>query len=265
MYKYKCLTKKSQCLKSKVFMFKEIASKIKRLPITSFKTIEKLPEVVFFDYDGTIAEDKHLVEAFKYAMKMNFDKKKDKKFLQNLKKIKKDSEQWAFIKANKSSEIFAKCNEDYDVYISRQKICKVRGAVKLIKKFYKYGIPMFVISQKRGDGLREALKKAKLDEYFSKAYGTLDLGTLQKPSKEFCDKVLEDCKMTEKNIWVIGDRYSDVLTAINFGGKAFIIKKCEVEKIQSEQGSLVGKDIFFTSFRRLKKLVKRLKKAKINA
>ena len=245
-------------------MFKKIANKIKRLPITSFRTIEELPEVVFFDYDGTIAEDKHLVEAFKYALKLNFDKKKDKDFLHNLRKIKKDSEQWAFIKANMPQDVFVKCNEDYDVYISKQKICKVRGAVKLIKKFYKYGIPMFVISQKRGDGLREALKKAKLEEYFYKAYGTLDLGTLQKPSKEFCDKVLEDCKMKGKRIWMIGDRYSDVLTALNFGGKAFIIKKCEVEKIQLEQGDLVGKDVFFTSFRRLKGLIKKIHRQQTN-
>ncbi|GEM_PF-3316548 len=241
----------------------ETIAKIKRLPATKFENITKLPDVVFFDYDGTIAEDKHLIKAFKYALKMNFDKKKDKEFLKALKKIKKDSEQWAFIKTNKSNEIFAKCNEDYDVYISKQRICKVHGVVKLIKKLYKYGIPMFVISQKRGDGLRDALKKAKLDKYFTNAYGTLDFGTLQKPSKEFCDKVAEACGAVGKSCWNIGDRYSDVMTALNFGGCAFIINKCEAEKIITEQGNLIGEKVFFTSYRRLLRLVKTLRKQKI--
>ena len=51
--------------------------KLKRLPSTSFDNIRKMPDVVFFDYDGTISNNsKYLVKAFNYALKCNFDKKK---------------------------------------------------------------------------------------------------------------------------------------------------------------------------------------------
>ena len=240
------------------FLIKKI---IKKLPTTNFDAITSLPEVVFFDYDGTICNNsKYLVKAFNYAVKLNFDKKKDKKTLSAIKKIKKDSEKWAYIKQNCPQQIFVKCNEDYDKYIAEQKICLVKNVKKVIKLLSKYDIPMYVISQKRGDGLREELKKAKLNKYFVKAYGTLDFGELQKPEQAYVDAVLNDSKSKTKSCWMIGDRCSDATTGINMNGFVFIIDKGEVEKIKTEYNQYIGKTIFFTSFNRLKSLLTMLRK-----
>jgi len=238
--------------------------KIKKLPSTNFDEINKLPDVVFFDYDGTIADNsKYLVKAFNYALKCNFDKRKDKKLLAEIKKIKKDSDRWIHIKDNCEKEVFAKCNEDYDVYLSKQRMCKIRHVVDILKLFKKYNIKMNVVSQKRGNGLRDELQKANLmPKYFENAYGTLDFDDLQKPSKEFLDKVKEHSKTKTKTCWMIGDRCSDVITALNMGGKAFIIDKTEYEKIKENYDDLIGKKIFFTSYRRLIKLIKKLYKNK---
>lgn len=228
---------------------------------TKPNTVKKLPEAVFFDYDGTICDNsKYLVKAFNYALKLNFDKKKDKLVLKKIKKIKKDSEKWAYIKQYCATEVFVKCNEDYDRYISKQKLHLVRNVMMLIKLFYRYNIPMFVISQKRGDGLREELQRAKLDKYFQKAYGTLDFGELQKPSKEYVEMVISDSKTKTKYCWMIGDRCSDATVGIHMNCPVFIIDRSEAKKIHEEYNDLIGKQIFFTSYLRLIFYVKKLHK-----
>jgi len=225
---------------------------MKHFPKTKLNVITTLPDAVFFDYDGTICNNsKYLVKAFNYAVKMNFDKKKDAIILKAVKKIKKDSEKWSYIKQNCPMEVFTKCNEDYDEYISSKKLCLVRNVKKVIKLFYKYNIPMFVVSQKRGDGLREELRRSKLINYFSKAYGTLDFDELQKPSKEYIDAVLKDSKMEGKRCWMIGDRHSDVIAGLNMNGNIFIIDKNDMGKIYNENSDLIGSRIFFTSYLRL--------------
>ncbi len=226
--------------------------KIKSLPRTNLSTITTLPEVVFFDYDGTICDNsKYLVKAFNYAVKINFDKKKDKLILKEIKKIKKDSEKWVYIKQKCSSDVFAKCNKDYDTYISNQKFNLIQNVMKIIKLLKRYNIPMFIISQKRGDGLREELEKAKLNKYFQNTYGTLDFDELQKPSKDFIEKVQKHSKTNKKKCWMIGDRYSDVISGIHMNSMVFIINKNDAKKIYEDFPDLIGKQIFFTSYIRL--------------
>ena len=121
------------------------------LPHTRLDAIKELPDVVFFDYDGTINDnDKYILKAIKYIVNKNL-KKKD---IKAISKIKGDSEKWAYIKQNCEKDVFEKCNYDYDEYLNRQKIVLKRSVVKLIKLFYKYDKKMIVVSQKCGDGLR---------------------------------------------------------------------------------------------------------------
>ena len=232
--------------------------RIKRIPITKFDNIDKMPEAVFFDYDGTICDNsKYLVKAFNYALKTNFNKKKDKNLLTAIKKIKKDSEKWAYIKQNCPIELFEKCNQDYDFYISSQKLRLIPYALKTIKLFNKYNIPLFIISQKYGDGLRNELKKAGILQYFKNAYGTLDFGELQKPTKEYMEAVKKKTGTKNKHCWMIGDRNSDVVAALNMNSNAFIINKEEVEIIRNNYNDLIGKQIFFTSYKRLCTFIKK--------
>ena len=173
---------------------------LKRLPKTDFKKITELPEVVFFDYDGTISDNsKYLIKAFNYALKKNFNKKKDKDVLKNIKKINKDDEKWKYIKQNCSLQIFEKCNSDYGYFLSQKKMKKVRGVLKMLKLLKKYSIKAFVVSQKDGKSLREELLKAGLlNKYIEDAYGTLDFGELQKPSLEFINEVIKQTKTKTK-------------------------------------------------------------------
>ena len=237
--------------------------KLKRLPKTDFKKITELPEVVFFDYDGTISDNsKYLIKAFNYALKKNFNKKKDKEVLKNIKKINKDDEKWKYIKQNCSLQIFEKCNSDYGYFLSQKKMKKVRGVLKMLKLLKKYSIKAFVVSQKDGKSLREELLKAGLlNKYIEDAYGTLDFGELQKPSLEFINEVIKQTKTKTKKKWVIGDSYSDVLTCLNMNNsKGFIIDKKDYEKITNEQKDIIGEKIFFTSYYRLIRYTKKLKR-----
>ena len=226
-----------------------------RLPSTSFDAIKKLPDVVFFDYDGTISDNaKYLVKAFNYAINKNLDKKTKKE----VKKIKKDSEQWQYIKKHCSNEVFTKCNADYDVYLSKQNFRAIRNSYKLLRLLKRYEIPMYIVSQKSGQGLRDELAKNEIGKFFKSAFGTLDFGMAQKPTEEFTDAVLKQVRAKSKESWTIGDRNVDVLTALNFNGKAFIIDKGEANNIIESNGLLIGKKIFFASYNRLYNLAKRL-------
>ena len=242
---------------NKIMLF--FKKKVNCFSITNLNNVDKKPDAVFFDYDGTISDNsKYLVKAFNYTIKVNFDKKKDKKLIKAIKKIKKDSEKWSYIKKNCPLKVFAKCNEDYDNYIARQKICIVKGILNVLKFFKKHNIPMMVVSQKRGDGLRNELKRVKLDKYFVKAYGTLDFGEAQKPSKEFVNSVRKDSKTKTKFCWMIGDRCSDVETGLNMNGVIFIIDDGEAEKIYKEHADKIGKKIFFTKYRTLLTFLKKM-------
>ena len=226
----------------------------KRSPSTPFKNIQKKPDVIIFDYDGTIVNnDKYVMKAIKYAIHKNLDKKK----IKVTKKFKIDNEYWDFIKYNCSNDVFVKCNYDYDYYLSLQKLCKIRGVLKLIKLFAKHKKPMLVVSQKCGLNLRKELKKCGLMSYFKNAYGTLDFEDLRKPTKDFVDAVKNDANIKNEHCWIIGDRHSDATMALNFSGKAFIIGNNDVQKIQDEYRDLIGDDIFFTSYARLTKFVKK--------
>ncbi len=147
----------------------------KRMPQSSFESIKKKPDIIIFDYDGTIANnDKHIMKAIKYTIHRNLNKEEIRK----TKKFKIDNEYWEFIKHNCSNSIFVECNKDYDNFLSLQKLCKVRGSFQLIKLFAKHNKPMFIVSQKCGESLREDLKKGKIMKYFKNAYGTLDFDDL---------------------------------------------------------------------------------------
>ena len=231
-----------------------------RLPTTPFDAIKKLPDVVFFDYDGTISDNaEYLVKAFNYAIRKNLDKKTRKEIA----KIKKDSEQWQYIKKHCKKEIFAKCNADYDVYLSKQNFRAMKNSYKLLRLLKKYEIPMYIVSQKSGQGLRDELAKNEIGKFFKSAFGTLDFGMAQKPTEEFTDAVLTKVRAKSKESWMIGDRNSDVLTALNFNGKAFIIDKSEANKIVETNGNLIGRKIFFASYNRLYKLVKILHRQQV--
>ena len=228
-----------------------------RLPHTSFENITTLPDVVFFDYDGTISDnERYLVPAFEYAIKKNLDKKARKE----IEKISFDADKWKYVKEHFSTEIFAKCNEDYSKYIVNQTFYSIRGVRKFIYHLKKMRIKMYVVSQKDGNGLREEMKKTGIIKHFNGVFGTLDFGTLQKPSKEFMEKVKEITSTTNKNCWMIGDRCSDVVSAINLDAKAFVINKGEYQKIVNNYSDLIGKQIFFTSYKRLLNLLLKLKK-----
>ena len=118
---------------------------------------------------------------------------------------------------------------------------------------------MYIVSQKSGQGLRDELAKNEIGKFFKSAFGTLDFGMAQKPTAEFTNAVLTKVKAKSKESWMIGDRNSDVLTALNFNGKAFIIDKGEASKIVETNNDLIGKKIFFASYNRLYKLVKTLR------
>ena len=100
-----------------------------------------------------------------------------------------------------------------------------------------------------------------MNKYIEDAYGTLDFGELQKPSLEFINEIIKQTKTKTKKKWVIGDSYSDVLTCLNMNNsKGFIIDKKDYEKITNEQKDIIGEKIFFTSYYRLIRYTKKLKR-----
>ena len=238
-----------------------IFNKKSKIKLDDLSSIKIKPDVILFDYDGTINNNKkQFNKCIDYMIRHCFTKEE----IAIIKKEypKPDILIFDYLREKFSTEKMNEALKTTDEWHDKQrKIRLMRGVKKLIKYLYNNRFNAFVVSQKCGVSLRNDLNKLKLTKYFNRIYGSLDFGEeIHKPLKEFTDKIVEIEGLQDKNIWMIGDTINDVITAQNFGCIALIVDDTSYDIIVERYKDLIGKEIFFTRHKDILKRIVELSK-----
>ena len=198
--------------------------------------IEK-PDIVFFDYNGTLYDDKKL-----------FDEGCEKYCKW---KTKRQAEQFAKASTNVKKDLIVKLlgsdvlKQVYS-HFATSKFAKVQGAEDVLIELTKKKIKTYVLSRSDGTKLRKWLTDGNLLHYFNDVYGTNDFGDLQKPNKDFADKIKEVVRLKNQKCWMVGDSEQDIIMAKNLGCKCFIIDN--FEEIKQNYANLIDENVYFYLF-----------------
>ena len=206
-----------------------------------------VPGVVFFDYNGTLYDDKKI-----------FDEGCEKYCKW---KTKQQAEQFAKASANKKKELIVKLlgsdvlKQVYS-HFATSKFAKVQGAEDVLIELTKQKIKTYVLSRSDGTKLRKWLADGNLLHYFNDVYGKNDFGDLQKPNKDFADKIKEVVRLKNQKCWMIGDSEQDIVMAKNLGCKSVIVDN--FEEINQNYGNLIDENVVFMKYSKILNLIKKI-------
>ena len=206
--------------------------------------IEK-PDIVFFDYNGTLYDDKKI-----------FDEgcKKYCKW-----KTKQQAEQFAKASTNVKKDLIVKLlgsdvlKQVYS-HFATSKFAKVQGAEDVLIELTKKKIKTYVLSRSDGTKLRKWLTDGNLLHYFNDVYGKNDFSNLIKPNKDFADKIKEVVRLKNQKCWMVGDSEQDIIMAKNLGCKCFIIDN--FDEIKQNYANLIDENVAFMRYNEILNLVK---------
>ena len=196
-----------------------------------------MPGVVFFDYNGTLYDDKKI-----------FDEGCEKYCKW---KTKSQAEQFAKASTNKKKDLIIKLlgsdvlKQVYS-HFATSKFAKVQGAEDVLIELTKKKIKTYVLSKSDGTKLRKWLTDGNLLHYFNDVYGKNDFSNLIKPNKDFADKIKEVVRLKNQKCWMIGDSEQDIIMAKNLGCKCFIIDN--FEEIKQNYKYLIDKNVSFMKY-----------------
>ena len=204
-----------------------------------------VPDVVFFDYNGTLYDDKTvMLEGCKKHCKWNA--KDDKKMFEKISVNKKVD----FIKKKIGQDAL---NEIYG-YMLTQDFKVFDNADLVLKELKKQNIPCYVATKSKGKKVREWLANGKLSQYFNGIYGTNDFGDLQKPNKDFADKIKEVVGLKNQKCWMVGDSEQDIVMAKNLGCKSVIVDN--FDEIKQNYANLIDENVVFMKYSEILNLIK---------
>ena len=196
-----------------------------------------MPSVVFFDYNGTLYDDKKI-----------FDEGCEKYCKW---KTKPQAEQFAKASTNVKKDLIVKLlgsdvlKQVYS-HFATSKFAKVQGAEDVLIELTKKKIKTYVLSKSDGTKLRKWLTDGNLLHYFNDVYGKNDFSNLIKPNKDFADKIKEVVRLKNQKCWMIGDSEQDIVMAKNLGCKCFIIDN--FEEIKQNYKYLIDKNVSFMKY-----------------
>ena len=207
--------------------------------------IEK-PDIVFFDYNGTLYDDKKI-----------FDEGCEKYCKW---KTKQQAEQFAKASANKKKELILQVlGKDIlkQVYshFATSKFAKMQGAEDVLIELTKKKIKTYVLSRSDGTKLRKWLTDGNLLHYFNDVYGKNDFGDLQKPNKDFADKIKEVVGLKNQKCWMVGDSEQDIIMAKNLSCKSVIVDN--FEEIKQNYANLIDENVVFMKYSEILNLIKK--------
>lgn len=174
------------------------------------------PQAVIFDWDNTLVDSYPVI-----ATAMNRTRKHFNLPVWSLAEVKNNC-----IRSAKDSfpEWFGTENwqQAYEIYYSQidevrktQSIDKMPGAQELLDWLKTTQTPLFIVSNKRGDYLRQEIDALNWQGFFRAIAGAQD-AEQDKPNRAPVDKVLRAAAMTpHKGIWFVGDSETDVKCAQN--------------------------------------------------
>lgn len=178
--------------------------------------IDRLPDAVFWDWDGTIVDSySFLNDAHNHTLVSlglnSFQNDEYRKYFGKPREvlypaIYKD-------KCDEAKEIFQRY-----VFENAHKVCVIEGVVDVLELLHQRDVKMGVVSNKKASFIREELKHTDFEEVFSIVLGA---GEAQedKPSAAPLLMALERCDIDVKssNIWFVGDTENDLACAKSAG------------------------------------------------
>lgn len=207
------------------------------------------PDIVFFDYNGTLYDDKTMLNkgCKKYCKWKTYE---DKKMFDKL----SVGEKYDFLSTKLGNDIL---NQIYD-YLVAQPFKIVNGADVLLKLLHKQDIISYVVTGYDGQKVRKWLTNARLSQYFHGIYGANDFGDLQKPNKDFAEKIIIATGLKNEKCWFIGDSEQDIIMAKNLGCKCFIIDN--FEEIKQNYANLIDENVLLMTYNEILNLIKNIHK-----
>ena len=182
----------------------------------SIHSIKSLPDAIFWDWDGTIADSYgFLNDAHNHTLlKLGFEAFVDGEYKQYFGKpreilypaIYKD-------KSDQALEIF----QDF-VLKNSHNINLLDGARNVIDYLTEQDILMGIVSNKKSSFIREELKHLKWDGVFQTVVGSKDAAA-DKPSSAPLNYAMQLCDIDKAvhNVWYIGDTENDLACAQEAG------------------------------------------------
>lgn len=178
--------------------------------------IKSLPSAVIFDWDNTLVDSwSAIAEAVNYTRnEFGLGTWSMDEIQSNCTRAARESfpdwfgqERW-----QEAYSVYYKC---FDEVRRRVGIHKKSGADELLNLLKERNIPIFVVSNKRGDYLRQEAQTLKWDDYFTALIGATD-APRDKPARDPVDMALSYGKLTAgADIWFVGDSEADVACARN--------------------------------------------------
>lgn len=191
--------------------------------MSHFPKITTLPDAVFWDWDGTIADSYgFLNDAHNYTLQaLGFEPFKEDEYKLYFGKprdvlypaIYKD-------KCDEAKDIF----QTY-VFENSHKVKTIAGTHDVLAFFHQNNIPMGVVTNKKSSFVSRELKHTQFDQYFSVLVGAGDAAH-DKPSGAPLQLALAQSEINPhtQTVWYVGDTENDLACAKEAGCQAVFLK-----------------------------------------
>lgn len=208
-----------------------------------------LPKIVFWDWDGTIADSySYLNDAHNYTLqKLGFPPFKDGDYRAYFGKP-RDYLYPAIYndKADEAIDIFQKF-----VFENAHKVGVFDGCEDVIYHLNSKDIPMGIVSNKKANFIREELRHKNFGACFSVIVGAGE-AEADKPScallRLAVDKMSAE-HIAPNDVWFVGDTENDLACAKNYGARAIFLKgHADTERLIEEYKPYAS----FDNYRQLK-------------
>ncbi|MDX2028913.1 MAG: HAD hydrolase-like protein [Alphaproteobacteria bacterium] len=189
------------------------------------------PRALIFDWDNTLVDSWAAIRTAINVTREAFDKAPwtMEEVRQNCGLAARDIfPEWFGKEWEKAYDIFYKSFDDVRNQYGLQ---PGHGSHELLLWLKSRNIPSFVVSNKRGDYLRQESAQLKWNDLFLALIGSMD-APRDKPARDPVDMALKHGNLTpDASIWFVGDTGTDVQCARNAGcTPVFIGSKEEAEK-----------------------------------
>ena len=218
-----------------------------------YEKVNFLPDVVYFDYDGTINDnDKYIKPALKYAIDTSLTKDQ-KRFYKH---IKDDFDVFDFLY---TFNLYDKAISKYDAFLLEKKFKPVKDVINFFDALKQKNVKMVVASAKYKKGLKTEIENRGISNYFVKLYGSNETRYYNKPSKEYTNKIEKELKLKSGyKCWNFGDTKTDVVMGRNFGCITFMIDTKDKKRILEAYKEEIDKTIFFVKYQDMIKLLEKI-------
>jgi len=178
----------------------------------------RMPSGIIFDWDNTLADGWLSIQAAMNATRAAFGQMPEwslEEAKRNCTRALRDSfPEWFGADWHRARDIF------YEVIHKTHLDClrAIDGAGDLLDWLHEREMPLFIVSTKRGDVLRDEVSKLGWDRYFLSVVGAMDTEK-DKPARDSVDLALKKSALSQRRneVWFVGDKEIDVVCARNGG------------------------------------------------